>query len=415
MKRNACITLLVTLCLASFPLTALADTLNSSNLLAMAQSDESLIAKNPTNANLYQNLGQVYQQENDTSLHIFVNGGKLDFDVAPYITEGRILTPVRSIAESLGFTVKWDPNTEQVTLSNSQHSIVLTIHSTKANVDGSIDTLDVPATIVDNRTFVPLRFVSEALQANVSWYPTGKVVSINTPSVPTQQTTGTAGTSTQENTIQQVTNPTNQKSNQAIRVLIQVPVLSQKPELYNGCEVTSTTMLLQWAGVNVTKLQAADILEKDPTPVQKDTNGTITYWGNPNTGFVGDITGANIGYAVYHGPIVDLINYYLPGKAVDLTGSSFDQILAYVSSGKPVVVWNTSFFNKTNNWVTWQSPIGSVNATFDEHCVLLVGYDISKNVVYINDPLDGTQAKAVPMDGFEQAWEQLGSQAVSIH
>ena len=196
--------------------------------------------------------------------------------------------------------------------------------------------------------------------------------------------------------------------------LIHVPIIKQKPELYNGCEVTSLTMLLNWAGVSVNKLQVADRIQKDPTPKREDSSGEIIYWGNPNRGFVGDITGVNEGYSVNHGPIVELLDEHLPGKGVDLTGSSFQQILDNVIAGKPVVIWSTIYFVPTNNWETWDSPDGLVKATFQEHCVLLVGFNQDKKVVYVNDPFDGAKAKAVPMDNFVKSWEQLGCQAVTI-
>lgn len=198
-------------------------------------------------------------------------------------------------------------------------------------------------------------------------------------------------------------------------VLIHVPSIEQKPELYNGCEVTTLTMLLNWAGVTVDKLQLANKIQKDNTKADENEDGNIVYWGDPNRGFVGDITGIDIGYGVYHQPIASLLNHYLPGKAEDLSGSSFQQILDYVKKGKPVALWCTASFTPTDDWVTWESPNGAVKATFDEHCVLLVGYDQNKKIVYLNDPLDGTKAKAVALDNFEKSWEQLGKQAVSVN
>lgn len=383
MNRHLYQTILISLLIIGMPLTAFANTAGS-DPVDMIQSEESLILKNPTDQSLYISLGQAFQLENDQNVHVFVNGRQPAFDVQPFIQNGRTMMPVRAIAEQLGLNVTWDPISRHVTFSNTQHSILLTIESNQALVDGTKVTLDVPAMINNGRTVVPLHFVSQSFGAAVQWFPQGSIVAINTPQVDTSS------------------------------YLIQAPVIMQKPELVNGCEVTSLTMLLNWAGVSVTKLQLATAVAKDPTPLQADSNGNILYWGDPNKGFVGDITGVTVGYAVYHGPITDLMNQYLPGKAIDLTGSTFQQIINYMKNGKPVVVWTTSFFGPSNNWVSWQSPDGQINATFDEHCVLLVGYDQNKKIVYINDPLDGTAAKAVSMDAFEQSWIQLSSQAVSL-
>ncbi|KEO84693.1 C39 family peptidase [Tumebacillus flagellatus] len=200
-----------------------------------------------------------------------------------------------------------------------------------------------------------------------------------------------------------------QPTRPASRVL-NVPVIAQNPELYNGCEVTSLTMLLQSAGVSVGKNELARNVRKDPTPEVKDANGQTISWGDPNTGFVGDVTGSGRGYSVYHGPIAEELGRYLPGRAVDLTGHSFDDVLNAVGNGKPVIVWTTDTFSPTDDWVTWKSPTGTVRATFSEHCVLLVGYD--GNTVTVNDPLDGTR-KQVNLAAFQQAWVQLGQQAVT--
>jgi uncharacterized protein YvpB len=193
---------------------------------------------------------------------------------------------------------------------------------------------------------------------------------------------------------------------------INVPAVSQDPELYNGCEVTSLSMLLSAAGHPVDKMTLANEIPKDPTPIGYDSNGNIVSWGDPNVGFVGDITGKNPGYGVYHGPVYRLLNTILPGQAVDLTGSSFDDILRYIASGKPVVAWTTVTFSPTSSWVTWQGPNGPVRATFNEHAVLIVGFNDKQ--IFINNPLDGTAGEAVDRNQFMASWIQLGQQAVSF-
>ncbi|PWK13462.1 C39 family peptidase [Tumebacillus permanentifrigoris] len=198
--------------------------------------------------------------------------------------------------------------------------------------------------------------------------------------------------------------------NRPASVILPVPILQQRPELYNGCEVTSLAMLLNYAGQPVSKLELARKIRKDPTPEVVDSAGRTVRWGNPELGFVGDVTGNRRGYSVYHGPIADLLDQYLPDRAVDLTRASFDNVLDTLATGKPIVVWVTEEFAPTNDWVTWDSPSGRVRATFREHCVLLTGYDA--NQLTLNDPLDGTR-KQVDRANFQRAWEQLGQQAVT--
>ncbi|SEC17791.1 C39 family peptidase [Paenibacillus sp. GP183] len=193
-------------------------------------------------------------------------------------------------------------------------------------------------------------------------------------------------------------------------IRLDVPLILQKPELYNGCEVTSLTMLLNYAGIDVDKESLANQIAKDPTPYQK-VEGTI-YWGDPNTGFVGDIYGGGVGgYGVYHGPVFDLEEKYLPNSAVDLTGAEFDDILFMLNEGSPVwVITNTGYEPlPEDSFQIMQTPNGPVSITFKEHSVLITGYD--DTYVYINDPLN-LQTK-VPKDMFKMAWEQMGKQAIT--
>lgn len=85
------------------------------------------------------------------------------------IIEGRTLLPLRSIFETLGVTVEWNGKTNTVYAEKGNSKIVLTINSKMAKVNNVTKSLDVPAKLIDNKTMVPVRFVSEALGAEVSW------------------------------------------------------------------------------------------------------------------------------------------------------------------------------------------------------------------------------------------------------
>jgi uncharacterized protein YvpB len=194
--------------------------------------------------------------------------------------------------------------------------------------------------------------------------------------------------------------------------LLDAPAISQHPELYNGCEITTLTMLLQYYGIETDKMSMASTMIKDPTPVRRDAQGNIIYWGDPNVGFVGDVTGKNIGLGIYHGPILEQLQTYFP-DAVNLTGRDFEDLERVVSGGDPVMVWTTVSFNvpKEHQWYVWDSPHGKVRATFQMHTVLLVGYD--QNYVYVNDPQTGAKAKKIDKNRFIATWEAMGKQAVA--
>lgn len=195
-------------------------------------------------------------------------------------------------------------------------------------------------------------------------------------------------------------------------VLLEVPHIMQKPELPRGCEVTSLAMLLQYAGVAVDKMTLAREIVKEPA-LYRDKNGNI-YFGNPYNGFVGDMYSfAGPGYGVYHGPVRKLMDQYLPGQTIDLTGCDFKDIEVFLSHNVPVwVIANTTFSKlDPSAFETWQTSAGALQITYHEHAVLLTGYD--RDFVFFNDPLRETPNRKVEKDPFQAAWEQMGKQAVT--
>lgn len=195
-------------------------------------------------------------------------------------------------------------------------------------------------------------------------------------------------------------------------VRIEAPAISQMPELKRGCEVTSLTMLLQHAGVKVDKMDLAKEITKDPTPYRVE-NGVI-YFGNPHQGFVGDIYSFDSpGLGVYHDPIKQLAEKYLPHNINDLTGADFEELKIHLSDGRPIwVIINVNYQKlDSSDFQTWQTPNGQIQITFKEHSVLVTGYD--KNYIYFNDPLTGEKNKKAPIADFEAAWIQMGRQAIT--
>ncbi|MGG0275690.1 C39 family peptidase [Bacillus rhizoplanae] len=195
------------------------------------------------------------------------------------------------------------------------------------------------------------------------------------------------------------------------KVILDVPLIPQKPELKFGCEVTSLAMVLQHAGVKVDKMQLANNIKKDNDPPSVSKDGDILHWGNPKEGFVGDITGKKMGYAVYVEPLQQLMEQYLPNRTVNLTGKSFDDVLAQVNMGKPVVVWTTGDYKLPDKWASWKHGNENITAPLDLHAVALVGFE--NGYVYINDPLAEKKALKVNKETFIQSWDALGKQALS--
>jgi photosystem II stability/assembly factor-like uncharacterized protein len=112
------------------------------------------------------------------NVKVLINGAELDFDVNPVIESGRVLVPLRLIFESLGATVTWESKTKTVIAEKNNKRIKLVVDGKEAYLNNEPIKLDVPAGLKNNRTLVPLRFISESLGANVSWEGKTRTVTI---------------------------------------------------------------------------------------------------------------------------------------------------------------------------------------------------------------------------------------------
>lgn len=102
-------------------------------------------------------------------IKITVRGVIVECDVPPVIKDGRTLIPVRAVMLGLGAEVKWDELARTVTVTRSGKTVTLNLMSGDAFVNGRKVELDVPAQIIKNRTFVPLRFIAESLGEKVEY------------------------------------------------------------------------------------------------------------------------------------------------------------------------------------------------------------------------------------------------------
>lgn len=109
---------------------------------------------------------------------IIVNDHIVYSDVYPYIKNSRTYVPIRFIAEELGYDVKWDGANKKVIMKNGNTNVELTIGSNKMKVNGKVLTLDAPAEIKDDRTFVPLRAIAESFGKKVDYSKDYKAVYI---------------------------------------------------------------------------------------------------------------------------------------------------------------------------------------------------------------------------------------------
>ncbi|WP_297817680.1 C39 family peptidase [uncultured Lactobacillus sp.] len=155
----------------------------------------------------------------------------------------------------------------------------------------------------------------------------------------------------------------------------QVPVISQLPELPTGCEMTAVAMMLQAAGVNVSKKQVAQ-----ETP--RANNGDRGFVGNPYS-----ITG----WWVFPKGIAPVVNKHL-GHSEDMTGASLSRINDKLIHGHAVVMW-----------------MGNMNG-FVNHAVTLTGY--SSGTYYYNNPWTG-KAESMKTATLMSHWTKDKKRALS--
>lgn len=106
------------------------------------------------------------------------DGEKLEFDTNPVIYKSRVLVPLRVIFEKMGADVKWDDSQKTATATNGTLDIKVPVNKNAIYINGQEKELDVSAKIVNSRTLVPVRAVTESFDCNVSWDDTTKTVII---------------------------------------------------------------------------------------------------------------------------------------------------------------------------------------------------------------------------------------------
>ena len=93
----------------------------------------------------------------------------LAFEETPKMDSGRILVPMRFLFEQMGGEVGWNPTLRIASFITKQNTVDFPIGSKTAIVNGVAEEMDIAAKIINNKIYVPLRFLSESLGYNVDW------------------------------------------------------------------------------------------------------------------------------------------------------------------------------------------------------------------------------------------------------
>jgi hypothetical protein len=114
-----------------------------------------------------------------THIGVFIDGQKVLFDVPPVMHDGTVYVPLRGVFERMKAQVSYDAATGFVTASRHGTTIVVKVGDRFAKVNGDNVVLVNPVGMMQNRCFVPLRFLSQELGMNVEWNPGTGVVNIH--------------------------------------------------------------------------------------------------------------------------------------------------------------------------------------------------------------------------------------------
>jgi hypothetical protein len=99
----------------------------------------------------------------------YLNQKKITLEEAPFIRSNRTYVPLRFVAEAFQIDVDWLPAEQKITLKENSTLVELWINRSTIRINGRDQKIDAVPVLVKNRTFVPIRFVAEALEAYVVW------------------------------------------------------------------------------------------------------------------------------------------------------------------------------------------------------------------------------------------------------
>lgn len=194
---------------------------------------------------------------------------------------------------------------------------------------------------------------------------------------------------------------------------LEVENIQQLPDLPTGCEVTSLAIVLNYLHPekNIDKCDLSD--NYLPKGEVGKTDPDKAFIGNPrrkNYSF-----GANAPVLVKTAEEWYKIN--MPDEKMvveDVTNHEFKALLNYIITGHPVMVWTTINLLEPYESVKWTVNDKEITWIAQFHCVVLVGYDIDKQIYYVADPLkEGIME--YDMQLFEHRYNQLGRQAIVIY
>lgn len=189
-------------------------------------------------------------------------------------------------------------------------------------------------------------------------------------------------------------------------VSLKVPEVRQLPELPTGCESVALTMALEYEGFMLYKTTIArEFLVYN----QETDNMAVGYIGDP---FSKD------GAGCFAPAIAATADNFFEDQGYDyaaynISGSEMEELLSYVAAGTPVVLWTTMYMAEpefTEDTTEYDGEL--YRWYYQEHCVVLSGYDLDNGTLQINDPLEGIVTR--DYEEFKSIYDTVGKYAVVV-
>lgn len=231
-------------------------------------------------------------------------------------------------------------------------------------------------------------------------------------SKPETTTVTTAETTTTTTTTQATTTVPQNKN----KVVLDVKNIQQKPELPKGSEITCATMVLNYYGFNVDKM---DMLKYLPIVEAPDANGV---WVSIDEAYVGNPK-LDTGYGCSNAVIKKAIkNYFKAEKNTDYevkdpVKTNFADLYEEINKSNPVIIWvSTDMTDIKKTEKGWKTAyLDDYHCPTNVHCLVLIGYDKDKGTAIFSDPLDPKGTVEYSDKDVAKVYDQFESQALVIH
>lgn len=119
--------------------------------------------------------GTIYANQ---PIYVEIDNKPLILSAPPVIVNDRVMVPMREIFTSFGYNIEWDNESKMIFANREDVSFAMQIGNSEVTINNKLSALDSPPFIKNDKTFVPLRFISEASNAEVSWIPEKNLVKI---------------------------------------------------------------------------------------------------------------------------------------------------------------------------------------------------------------------------------------------